>query len=67
MKFVGKKVEATQNEANHSRRTINEIVRGDPDFWDKHLDKCYNLLRRTHDDSSLVAYFREALNDASEE
>lgn len=67
MKALGKKVESTQTEAGNSKRTINEIVRSDPQFWDKHLDKCYNLLRRTHDDRILVEYFREVLNNAAEE
>lgn len=67
MKSLGKRVESVQNESSTSKRTLNEIVRSDPHFWDKHLDKCYTLLRKTHDDSSLVEYFREVLNNAPEE
>ena len=67
MKSLGKRVESAQNESSTSKRTLNEIVRSDPHFWDKHLDKCYTLLRKTHDDSSLVEYFREVLNNAPEE
>ena len=67
MKSLGKKVEVAKQETGASPRTINEIVRSDPNFWDKHPDKCYNLLLTTHDDKSLIEYFRNALNNVSED
>lgn len=67
MKALGKKVEITNLANEGTQKTVNDIIRNDTHFFEKHLNNCYNILCQTHDGDKITEYFRKVLDGAVEQ